>query len=339
MIESFGVARNKIRVNIKSSPDEWTGTAYILPRKEMCGFIRFLSKQGTVELTNFKTFLPRKTLDMGVTTKANVANLAGTHGEGFKVASLVMLRKGLQVRYQSGKFYWSFTFGGKDRRHLYCSLFPMAETKLAGQIAADKERIANDLPRTAETHIWEDVSVMIGNVHRSGATKSRGKKIDFETFKTWIQIALPLQRPKSIVKTKFGDLILDNKFAGRIYLKGLYVGGSASSQTTKYGYNFVEGDICRDRKKLANSEEEAKAIAAIWSEAVQKEPDTIGRAYAELLVDQNQQGLADISHAGNYMTSKVAALVWNQIRSSSGYPKNVFYYNSDSTNPGKVCFP
>jgi hypothetical protein len=67
----------------------------------MLGFIRFDKLRGTLELTNFNAKLPRKALLLGASSKQNQDSMAGTHGEGFKVASLVMVRNGYQVRYES----------------------------------------------------------------------------------------------------------------------------------------------------------------------------------------------------------------------------------------------
>lgn len=154
MIESQNVTRDQIKIEIKESRDEWLATAYLSERNSiMTGFIRFLTSKGTLKISNFESILPRKALDMGVSTKVNDANSAGTHGEGFKVAALVMLRKGFQVRYESAKFYWTFSFGGKDRRHLYCHLNPMKDPKITKAMVANSERLARQISRKEESHI------------------------------------------------------------------------------------------------------------------------------------------------------------------------------------------
>ena len=333
MMESHKVDRNQIKIKIKDSTSEWLAVATILTDRKMIGYIRFSKNKGFVEISNFKAQLPRKALDMGVTTKANSDILAGTHGEGFKVASLVMVRKSHQVRYESGKFYWNFFFGGKDRKHLYCSLSPMRESVVQKAITADNQRLDKDLPRQAQSHIWEDVTVKIGNVYWSNTNK--GKKIEFDQFMNWIKIALPLQQPTSIIKTKAGDLILDEKFAGNIYLKGIYVGSSACRGHVKYAYNFYNGEINRDRKKLANPTKEAKAIAEIWGEAIRLDPLRTGTKYAELLKEISCKELADINSIDDFIDSATMGLVWKQIQELDK-SKNCFYFNPSSGDAAKV---
>jgi hypothetical protein len=101
--------------------DVWIATAHGPDSREVLGFIRHIKAKGTLELTNFKAQLSRKSLDMGESSKRHENNLAGTHGEGFKLAALVMVRKNYQVRCEASKFYWSFQLGGRKKRTLYCT--------------------------------------------------------------------------------------------------------------------------------------------------------------------------------------------------------------------------
>ena len=58
---------------------------------ELLSFVHYKEKDGMLELTNFKARLSRATLDQGVTSKREKDHLAGAHGEGFKIAALVMV--------------------------------------------------------------------------------------------------------------------------------------------------------------------------------------------------------------------------------------------------------
>jgi len=77
--------------------------------KRLLGFIRYSKKDGSLQLTNFRSHLTRAALGLGFTTRRKKVNLAGTHGEGFKVASLVMVNKGYQVRIEA-----SYSTGSSD---------------------------------------------------------------------------------------------------------------------------------------------------------------------------------------------------------------------------------
>lgn len=70
------------------------------PRK-LLGYIRFKKIPGSVELTNFQAHVTRHNLKLGGTTKRNARNVAGMHGEGLKIAALVLLREEHRVRITS----------------------------------------------------------------------------------------------------------------------------------------------------------------------------------------------------------------------------------------------
>jgi hypothetical protein len=51
-------------------------------------------------------------------------------------------------------------------------------------------------------------------------------------------MSLALDQPKEIIKISHGDLILDKRFSGRMYLKGLFLGSSTTSKNLNFGYNL-----------------------------------------------------------------------------------------------------
>lgn len=177
MIEVHKVTRESITIVVKDMDHEWTATAHRNESDEMIGFIRFQKQKGMLELTNFRAQLPRRAIDLGASSKRNTNMMAGTHGEGFKVASLVMVRKQYQVRYESAKFYWSFQFGGRDKSHLYCHLTPMADSVVTKRMEAESSRIASREPRDLVSNIWEDVTVKIGKVYGV-----KGREIEVSEF-------------------------------------------------------------------------------------------------------------------------------------------------------------
>ena len=89
-------------------------------QKEIVGYIRFNGRKdtkgegytGTVEITNRRATLQPRHLEMGGTTKKNRPEQAGAHGEGLKLALLVMMRgeQNHKVRCHSGGFSWGFDF-------------------------------------------------------------------------------------------------------------------------------------------------------------------------------------------------------------------------------------
>jgi hypothetical protein len=61
-------------------------------QRQVLGFIKYEKKIGRVTLVNACMQLPVESLVMGLTSKDKQDHLAGSHGEGLKVAALVMHR-------------------------------------------------------------------------------------------------------------------------------------------------------------------------------------------------------------------------------------------------------
>lgn len=94
------------------------------PADDLLGFMRFRRKTGDLEITNFDAQLQREKPELGGTTKKGQINLAGTHGEGFKIAALDMRRTNHKVEIRSTGFSWN-CFSGQQKllsiKHLHAS--------------------------------------------------------------------------------------------------------------------------------------------------------------------------------------------------------------------------
>ncbi|KAF8853690.1 hypothetical protein BDZ45DRAFT_806466 [Acephala macrosclerotiorum] len=321
IVQSQKVSPRTITLTIKDTDKEWIATAHNNGSEEALGFIRFTKAKGMLELTNFKAQLTRKALDLGASSKRDGDNLAGTHGEGFKVASLVMVRKGFQVRYESAKYYWSFQFGGRDKSHLYCHLTPMNDNKLTKAMLIDAKRIAGGKPRELKSNIWEDVSVKIGKVYNSN-----GKQIDFGTFQEWIKISFALDRPANTITTLYGDLVLGVEFSNRVYLKGLYLGDSITPKKLKFGYNLLCGEVNRDRERLCSSDEEASAFAKIWAAAIDREEKGVLQQYVKMLLEDDEKNWGDVNLAHEKLTPSITKKVWDYLGTQDPQRSSFFYH-------------
>ena len=283
------------------------------------GYIRFKEQTGTIELTNFRAALTRAYLSLGCTTKRkDNGQFAGSHGEGFKLAALVMCRDGYSVRYSTTSRYWNFCFRGyEDACEFCCNISAPKEEKLN----KDKKLAflnSGTKKEQLEAHAWEDVSVQIRV--RGGKLKDKISKKDFEE---WTRSALELNPPSSIISTENGDVIFDKQYAGQLYLRGLLLPAGKTILNCKYGYNLHHGKINRDRESLADRNEEAQQIALIWDTAIKQSPDSAVERYAQLL--RSHIPLGDVTRAEQCVTKAAACSVWTFLLSLAG--KDVFYYH------------
>ena len=321
MIETQKVSREDIKIVMREDQDDWVATAHRPVPEELMGFIRFDKSKGVLEFTNFNAQLSRKALDIGVSSKRSSAGQAGTHGEGFKVASLVMVRKGYQVRYESARYYWSFQFGGRDKRHLYCHLTPMAETQIIKRLQEESNRKMKGQERDLKGNIWEDVTVQIGRVY-----SSKGDAIDFTTFKNWIGVSFALNRPTHVINTANDDLVMDKAFGGKLYLKGLFLSHKNGTRALKFGYNFYQGRVNRDPQQITDSRKEAATLAKIWAEAITKGDEDVVKEYTKRLREEETKKWADVNLSDEYMTNDTAVAVWKHMMDGAT-SSSIFFYS------------
>jgi hypothetical protein len=322
----------QLQITIHRNHTSETGRAL----QELLGFIRFNKKAGSLELTNFKAELTLEHLSLGGTTKRGQDQFAGIHGEGFKLAALVMRRRQHSVRFESTSHYWNFGFRGRARPNLCCRISRAKSEVIERKKKAYADRqAATNFRRGLTSNIWEDVTVKI-----SKARGETGIKISEEDFRSWLKVAIDLDPPQStdIVQTDHGDLILDKQFSGRIYLKGLRVAGPGpTSREYIFGYNFVRGRINRDRERLASLSEEAGMLATIWEQSIAQIGDRITDNYIKMFRDH--EDCADISLAIEKVSSSTAKTIWSRLRTLS---PDAFFYSaedkSESDTADQVSF-
>lgn len=216
------------------------------------------------------TVLSRETLILGQTNKRGDGRMIGHFGEGYKLAALALLRRGLQVSIRTGTESWvpstapSAQFGG-------------AVTMLWN--------IQEGLP-----HV-DEISVIIKGI----------------TPKLWeeIQDAVLWLRPPSpeeTIQTTHGSILRESRFKGLLYVKGLFVAKLPGDYED--GYNLVDVTLDRDRK-LAEPWALNSALTNVWDEAMAKYPAT-SRAFLARL----QQGKDDIGYSRyhNFSADSKAAI-------------------------------
>lgn len=269
-----------------------------------------------------------KHLSLGVSEKRNEEKFAGTHGEGFKLAALVFSRNGRGMRITSSSFYWNFGFRGKSRTMLSCRLSKVKESKLHNLLKQYmKQSSRSNFVRGLTSNVWEDVTVTI-----SKARGDYGIAVSEGEFKDWMQVTLELNPPArdQIVHTESGDLILDSRFKGLMYLKGLQIAGHEMHYV--YGYNFKCGAINRDRDRLADLEEEKNTLSRIWGDAILQNDAKLAGLYIDIL--QKHKRCAETLWTSLKLTRPAVEMIWQRLRESNS---GAFFYYEDESSSGKLA--
>ncbi|KAH6633897.1 hypothetical protein B0J18DRAFT_452760 [Chaetomium sp. MPI-SDFR-AT-0129] len=306
--------------------------------KEWLGYIRYKGRngEGTVDITNRSATLQPWHLDLGGTSKAHDDGQAGAHGEGLKLALLVLMR-GMQnhgVRCRSGGFNWKFNFSTRGRLVARLNrMSPAAIEKAADQATRLSQRTL--LP--FGSHPGRDVQFIIGETHRGlderGAPVCRSP-VSQNDFEAWTKAALFLHDAGdgAIISTDAGDLLTGPDLRGRIYLKGLLLseslpGRSASitSQPLQFGYNFARGYTNRERQSVGSANEEARSILGVWSKALEVKPEVVSELSA--LLNTIEPKYADIAGAKSNMNFETASRLKTYLGGAQF--ANKWYYSSE----------
>lgn len=280
------------------------------------GFIRFSNNGGTVELANYNARLSGKTLGLGYTLKAKQPNLAGTHGEGYKLTCLTMVRNNYTRMFEASSADWKFKISGYGKRnegYWCCKLNRVTDEKIKDRKNAHRPPF--------KTRVWADVYVKIGG-------GKLGYKIQEEEFKQWIKQALDLDPPSKVINTKKGSLILDERLSNNLYLKGLLLERSQTAKSFKFGYDLAEGEIDRDRKTMSDPEEQGTIVAEIWAEAIKKDGVATLATYFEMLQDGDKW--QDVEFAEDSISDETAITIRQHLRDQDP-ENNKFYYDGQDS--------
>ena len=161
------------------------------------------------------SMLKINTLLLGKSSKANNDDTVGQFGEGYKIAALVLNR--------SGK---TFTVYNNEKKEVWETRFKNSEKW--------KEKILAFYISKRETE-EKGLCIEIGNV---SCDEFNG------LYDVWIKLG---GDDYEKVETKYGEIITDEDYSGRVYVNGLFVNCNSD---LKYGYNFKPKyiNLERDRK-------------------------------------------------------------------------------------------
>ena len=186
-------------------------------------------RQHLVRIANKTSILPVDTLLLGQTSKVNSENQIGQHGEGYKIAFMVLLREGkkIYVHNYGMKQEWEARLV-KSRRY---------GNKLVPTIFVERVPVWNHIPD-------HDLTIDVQGITPEEWEAIRDKNLHLK------------RRIKNLNEFAAGDIgriLLDENESGRIYVKGLYV---FTDKNLRYGYDFEPAvvKLDRDRKMLNTSD-------------------------------------------------------------------------------------
>lgn len=172
-----------------------------------------------LRISNKSSILKKESLLLGTTTKS--ATDIGGFGEGYKLACLVMVRNDIGVRFENygAREIWTFKFSKLKKYNYKESLVCDVETQ------AFFKKVPNDNFTIVLSGLSED---------------------QYEDY-----LDLLINPDATTIDTRYGRIIKDEDYKGKIYVSGLYV---ATKEGYEYGYDIKPEyiKIGRDRNLIAD---------------------------------------------------------------------------------------
>lgn len=191
-------------------------------------------KSKTLTIANKTSLLTLDSLLLGSSTKRDEENTIGKHGEGYKIAFMVLLREGKSIKVENygAKELWT-TRLVKARRY---------NNSLIPEITIDKEPIWKSLPNN-------NLSIEI-----SGITEEEYEAIKLSN--------LHLQEGVEKCESEYASVLLNSEHRGKMFVNGLYI---CSKENFKYGYDIKPKEIKLDRdRKLIDSFDLEYLTSKVW---------------------------------------------------------------------------
>ncbi|XP_070570817.1 uncharacterized protein [Ptychodera flava] len=235
-------------------------------------------------LINRGISLQKKILLLGFSSHSHTRNenVIGQFGEGLKIGALALVRQGRYVTMETNKERWQFAmhpyehYGGEQG-------LVVLVTKSERIHFEDKEELDFIFPPCPVELQEEDTSCSISS-------------ISLEEFEECRQRFLFLTPPTEQVKTEIGTLLLDDIFAGMLFVKGSFVVDLRDNSLIT-GVNFFDLKIDRDRNAVPQLSEIDHKVSCMWPRALVSRRDLAERYY-NLLVDHAE--CRDVKHAKTY---------------------------------------
>ncbi|WP_373081931.1 hypothetical protein [Zhongshania sp.] len=174
--------------------------------------------------------LDRRTLLLGATSKADDPSSIGSFGEGYKIAMLVLCREGKEVKVYNGTREWT-------------PMFQWSQDFNDDVLVVDEVEGSND---------YGGLTFSV-----SGLTYSEIKQVQESCL--FMHDPIP---PDEVHDTCNGRILLNQKYAGCLYVNGLFV----STTQMAYGYDFEPHALKLERdRKTVSGWDLAWAVKDMWA--------------------------------------------------------------------------
>lgn len=190
---------------------------------EHCGHkksVMYNENERILYIISQDTKLPKSSLVLGCSSKDSIDGMIGKFGEGYKLALVVLLRKGLSVHIINADEEWVPTFAVSEQ--FGTQVLNIAVKDLSSE---DKACINTDLCFAIsgiDKELYDELLIYFPCINNDYG---------------------------NIVTSDNGYILLEEKFKGKMYVEGLYI---QSDDNFKYGYSFNSDvvDLDRDRKAI-----------------------------------------------------------------------------------------
>lgn len=230
---------------------------------------------GTLRIVNEGVKLDPKVWLLGMTTKVGRSDQRGQFGEGFTLGILALIRQGLDVKIINDDESWTPTLEDSD-------VFP-------------GEKVLTVTTRKRES---------------SGRFCIEISPLPKETWEALKPRFLFLSKPKNVKETDYTDVILDPAYAGKLFVKGIWV---ANDPKLSHGYNFKDVAVDRDRKMVDRFQAEG-SMGRAWATLATKTPALMKSHLMPML----EQGAPDVGDVHYYIQDHVQAALVDAFKSQYG---------------------
>lgn len=190
---------------------------------------------GTLTVTNYGVNLEASTLVMGGDiSKRNDDSKIGGFSEGYKLALIVLLREGMNVKIYTNNQIWIPQFRMSENYGI--------------------ETMHIDVFEFDEYDFVEQDDMISFEI--SGMPYEEFKKIRDKNISMLRNMGYSIG---DTINSEYGEILLDKEYAGKMFVSGLFI---QEDSTFKYGYNFNPQYVKLDRDRSAVNYYELKELTA-----------------------------------------------------------------------------